>query len=281
MSQGEENLVRVKPIWKNGSLTLEVTYPSPALVDHKLIDQLADAAGCTRSANIWTPPTDGAASIAFAKSLSVIGLKLEYDWSPFNLEQLQLESVTRVRLETLERFELFHLSGWTPVQAEGTLDGRYFYFRARGSYWRFELGGNESGSRSPRWWYEEDWPSPTGFEAGYLSDEQAISCILKAVENYRTGDHSAFMPGHPDYERTIINGWSLGAIGLRTATIRLRTSGDAVIERAAAYGIDLPYTTQQELARFNSGKFTVHRRKSRTGTWSESSSEDDDEEPGS
>jgi hypothetical protein len=256
-----------EPIWRNGRLTFKVRYPSAALFDHHQINRLADQAGYSRAGDLWTPPAGGSAVQAFSQALSRIGLKLEYvtepDGAPFNLQRLTLAPQTRTGLETLQNFELYHLSGWTPVQAEGELDGRYWYFRARGTYWRFELGGNETGSRSARWRYEESWPSVSGFEAGYLTDEEAVSCILKAIIAYRTGDHGRFRPGHRDYERTIIDGWSLGALGLRIVMVRLGMSSQEIIERARAHGIELPYTTDLELRHLNSQK-TPHRLRLKT-----------------
>ena len=210
MKRDLDNTLRLKPIWHNGSATFQVTYPTPALFDHHRINRLADLAGYSRTETGWTPPTCGSGMSKLSEALSRIGIKVEYEKeppdAPFNLQRLRLEPDTRARLEGLLDFELYHLSGWTPVQAEGSVNGRYFYFRARGSYWRFEWGGNESGSRSPRWWYEETWPAVTGFEAGYLSDEEAICCILKSVHEFRTGNHRRFRPGHPDYVRTVIDG---------------------------------------------------------------------------
>jgi hypothetical protein len=149
------------------------------------------------------------------------------------------------------------------------VDGRYFFYRARGSYWHIEIGGHESGSRSPRWWHEEGWLGSTGFEAGYQRDEDAIGCILKSVDEFRTGDHSKFCPGHPDYEKTVLEGWSMGAILLHTACIRLQIGGQTAIDKTQAYGIELPYTAKQELKHLSSGKTTIHRLHLRSGQWRE------------
>lgn len=178
------------------------------------------------------------------------GFGLEFDDpedAPFDLQRLHLSADTRRALEGLKGFELYHLSGWTPVQAEGRLDGHHFYFRARGSYWRFEVGGNERFTRSPRWWHEESWPSVTGFEAGYMSDEDAVCCILKAIDIFRNGDNSHFSPEHPEYERTVLQGWSAGALSLRIVTIRLGISGEEAIRRMRTWEIEVPYTADREV----------------------------------
>lgn len=116
----------------------------------------------------------------------------------------------------------------------------------------------------------------TGFEPGYLTDEEATSCISKAVVAYRTGDHRRFQPGHPDYERTIIDGWSLGALSLRTVVVRLGISGEEVVERARAYGVELPYTMDLELKHLKSEKRTVHRLQIRTSMSTPISSQNGD-----
>lgn len=115
----------------------------------------------------------------------------------------------------------------------------------------------------------EEWPSETGFEAGYLSDEDATCCILKAVHEFRTGNNGRFSPGHPEHERTVLEGWSMGALLLRTACIRLGIDGHTAIEKAQAYGIEVPYTAKQELKLLKSGQMTLHRLHLRTGQWRE------------
>lgn len=104
------------------------------------------------------------------------------------------------------------LSGVCPVQAEGTIDGEPFYFRARGARWHIEIGGgntarilaeedvakfnkSKDGShetptdarerveRLPVWIYGEgygDWPM-----AGYMEDEIARGFIAKGAQLWR------------------------------------------------------------------------------------------------
>lgn len=240
----------LKPIWSNGSCTYAATFKMMSTEDRREVEKLADEAGYNRIEEIWTPPSKAAAVSEFFGKMSEAGFELEFDNpydAPFDLQRLHLSADTRRELEGLDQFELYHLSGWTPVQAEGRLDGRYFYFRARGSYWRFEWGGSEQWTRSPRWWHEESWPSVTDFEAGYMSDEEAVSCILKAIDLFRNGDNSHFGPEHPEYERTILEGWSAGALSLRIVTIRLGISSKEAIARMGALGIEVPYTADREL----------------------------------
>lgn len=240
----------LKPLWDNGRCTYAARFRQMSKEEKLEVEQLADDAGFTRADDIWTPPSSGKGMTTFRRALSEAGYALEYDDpedAPFNLQRLHLTTMTRVRLENLRNFELHDLSGWTPVQAQGEFDGKHFYFRARGSYWRFEVGGNERRTRSPRWWYEEPWPSVTGFEAGYMADEEVVGCLLKAVDLYRNGDNSRFLPDHPDYEHTILDGWSMGAISLHVVTIRLRLSGEEVVRRTEQHGIEVPHTAKWEL----------------------------------
>jgi hypothetical protein len=240
----------LKPLWNNGSCTYAANLKRMSSEDRREVEELADEAGYIRLDDIWTPPSGAGAVSGFFEKMRQAGFALEFegpDDAPFDLQRLHLSGDTRRGLEGLDQFELYHLSGWTPVQAEGRLDGRYFYFRARGSYWRFEWGGNEKWTRSPRWWHEECWPSVTGFEAGYMSDEEAVSCILKAIDLFRNGDNSHFQQDHPDYERTILEGWSAGALSLRIVTIRLGISSKAAVERMQILEIELPYTAAREV----------------------------------
>ncbi|WP_325262841.1 hypothetical protein [uncultured Rhizobium sp.] len=79
MSLTDANILRMEPIWQNGSLTFKVTYPSAAIYDYHQINRLADQAGYLRSGTFWTPPKRGPAMMKFSQALSRIGLKLRYD----------------------------------------------------------------------------------------------------------------------------------------------------------------------------------------------------------
>ncbi|PTW59751.1 hypothetical protein C8N35_106136 [Breoghania corrubedonensis] len=73
--------------------------------------------------------------------------------------------------------------GVCPVQADGLVDGDDFYFRARGNYWSLSIGGNVL--KAPDWYYEEDYG--VRFEAGGMSMDEALQCILKAARLFRSG----------------------------------------------------------------------------------------------
>jgi hypothetical protein len=101
------------------------------------------------------------------------------------------------------------LGGMCPVQAEGTIEGKPFYFRSRGAHWSLEVGEPstrifyaltglieelegapaaddeaEAGAaeNEPIWRYEEAygvWP-----DAGYITDEEARTFITKGAQIY-------------------------------------------------------------------------------------------------
>jgi hypothetical protein len=66
------------------------------------------------------------------------------------------------------------LEGCCPVQAEGTVNGIPFYFRARGSQWSIEIGDE--------WVYTEkygEWPT-----AGWMDFDEAKNLIHSSCEKF-------------------------------------------------------------------------------------------------
>lgn len=73
------------------------------------------------------------------------------------------------------------LGGNCPVQGGGTVDGKEFYFRARGKSWTMGIGGDVVGN--PDWSYRQ--PYGTGdFDAGYMSEDEARAFIHQAAGQY-------------------------------------------------------------------------------------------------
>jgi len=80
--------------------------------------------------------------------------------------------------------------GYCPVQIEGTLkDGKWYYFRARGSSWSMGVWNNETDyfdnlnfSNTRLFNYIEDYG--TTFEAGWMSKIEAIGFATKALDIY-------------------------------------------------------------------------------------------------
>ena len=69
--------------------------------------------------------------------------------------------------------------GNCPVQAEGTFDGAFFYFRARDSFARLRVGTSLRKCLDAPFWAwrgpECNWP-----EAGCISEAEAVSFIKEA-----------------------------------------------------------------------------------------------------
>lgn len=74
-----------------------------------------------------------------------------------------------------------YLGGNCPVQAEGTINGRIFYFRARGDTWSLRIGGDPIGD--PDWSYIEDYGDDP-YSAGWMTDEEAEAFIRKGARIY-------------------------------------------------------------------------------------------------
>jgi hypothetical protein len=73
------------------------------------------------------------------------------------------------------------LGGNCPVQAEGTINGKAFYFRARGTEWTIGIGGDEV--LFPEW--SDGAPYGNGpYDAGWMPEEEARAFILASAEKY-------------------------------------------------------------------------------------------------
>lgn len=79
--------------------------------------------------------------------------------------------------------EIDWLEGNCPVQAEGTIDGHPFYFRARGSAWSLSIGGADPVGE-PTFVYREDWPGGP-FDAGWMSEDDARRMIERGANKFR------------------------------------------------------------------------------------------------
>jgi hypothetical protein len=77
--------------------------------------------------------------------------------------------------------EIAMLGGNCPVQAEGTINGKPFYFRARGEHWSIGVGGDEV--LDPEWSRSEQW-GDSRFAAGWMSEEVAREIIETCAREY-------------------------------------------------------------------------------------------------
>lgn len=71
------------------------------------------------------------------------------------------------------------IGGNCPVQADGTIGGQPFYFRARGEHWSFGVGADPIGE--PDWYYQEEYPGEP-YAAGWMTLDEARAFISKAAE---------------------------------------------------------------------------------------------------
>jgi hypothetical protein len=77
------------------------------------------------------------------------------------------------------------IGGFCPVQADGTIDGKRFYFRARGNRWTLSIGGSDP-VIDPEWHFEEPYGEEP-FIAGYMEIAEAEAFIAKAADLWRAG----------------------------------------------------------------------------------------------
>jgi len=73
------------------------------------------------------------------------------------------------------------IGGNCPVQAEGTVNGTPFYFRARGNSWSFSVGEDPFGA--PDWDRAEKWGDEP-FAAGWMELSEARRIISECAEAY-------------------------------------------------------------------------------------------------
>lgn len=88
------------------------------------------------------------------------------------------------------------IGGNCPVQAEGIIDGKRFYFRARGEHWSLEIHPTAS-VRYAKWpegiapWeHEEEWGNGP-FDAGWMPEDVAREMIAKGAALYRRREEAA------------------------------------------------------------------------------------------
>jgi hypothetical protein len=71
------------------------------------------------------------------------------------------------------------LYGNCPVQADGTINGHKFYFRARGQHWTLEVGGDDPCDKCD-WSYREKY-SDEQYAAGWITEDEARSFIARGA----------------------------------------------------------------------------------------------------
>jgi hypothetical protein len=79
-----------------------------------------------------------------------------------------------------------YIGGNCPVQAEGKIGGKEFYFRARGNHWSISIDsdlGPDVRFLNPEWYYEEPYGDGP-YDAGWMSEEEARALIYEAAKRY-------------------------------------------------------------------------------------------------
>jgi hypothetical protein len=74
-----------------------------------------------------------------------------------------------------------YIGGNCPVQAEGTVGGKPFYFRARWDKWSMGIGGDPV--LNPEFYREAPYGKKQG-EAGWMPQYQALIFIAKSIREY-------------------------------------------------------------------------------------------------
>lgn len=79
-------------------------------------------------------------------------------------------------------YDLDWISGFCPVQAEGTFQGKRFYFRARGNRWALYIG-NTNPLGENEWSYSESYGDEP-FVAGWMEEAEALGFIEQSLRLY-------------------------------------------------------------------------------------------------
>ena len=83
---------------------------------------------------------------------------------------------------TMSDIKIDMLGGNCPVQAEGTIDGKPFYFRARSSSWSMSIGGSDVVG-NPEWYFQQAY-GEDGYSAGWMTEEEALTFINQSANLY-------------------------------------------------------------------------------------------------
>ena len=88
------------------------------------------------------------------------------------------------------------IGGNCPVQAEGTIDGFPFYFRARGERWTMTVANKKDTAREelysgyPDTWHYEEPYGDGPFAAGWMEEKEALAFIYKAADLFKTSEEN-------------------------------------------------------------------------------------------
>lgn len=131
----------------------------------------------------WNPARDGSLNISIMTDEEIARRCASTDgWREDDLQAVDPTYPSGIVIESLD--------GNCPVQGEGSADGVPFYFRARGQRWSLSLGSVVPIS-NPVWYWEEAYGDGP-YDAGWMSEEEAVRFIHAGIARWRTGD-----PGKP------------------------------------------------------------------------------------
>ncbi|XAI96366.1 hypothetical protein [Microcystis phage Mae-JY30] len=121
--------------------------------------------------------------------------------------------------------KIIEIDGLCPVQAEGTIDGKPFYFRARGQHWHIGIGDDPMGN--PEWGYGGTYGEP--YEAGYLDRPEATATAFIELAAYIRQLEDAILSGEQfaaDIETSRRKGYTPRPLFDAADAIRARRRGD-------------------------------------------------------
>lgn len=131
--------------------------------------------------------------------------------------------------------EIHTIGGNCPVQAEGTVGGKPFYFRARGSSWSMSIGGADPAD-NPEWSHEEDYGTRP-YDAGWMPFAEAKSFIHQAAQMFADKiEERSMSPGISVEEATQAVVEAAEAVVLGPTSETLYELGAAVERLKAAKG---------------------------------------------
>lgn len=75
------------------------------------------------------------------------------------------------------------IGGQCPVEAEGTINGTPFYFRARGQHWELRIGAKPLAADA--WSYRQKYGTEP-YDAGWMTEDEARKFIVEAAKSFHT-----------------------------------------------------------------------------------------------
>lgn len=81
---------------------------------------------------------------------------------------------------------IHHAGGNCPVQIDGEVDGKWFYFRARGQHWQFEVAKTESDWLADNLLYRtEKRYGDEPYSAGWMPLHEAFGFVAQGIAAFR------------------------------------------------------------------------------------------------